>query len=168
MGYAQKINAISHMFCDACTDCYILYRVRQYLIAFWGIFIFVGCVAFGAVFADLCNKKRNSQKKSNCFSSILLHRGYNPNHPHKLQKAAVSQSDSPTQRPFRFWLRLTTSVHRRLCVPRRPPAPWCRRSRRRSRRVLRPHEGWTDSWGSGCGGRSRHFAGCRPVRRLCR
>ena len=123
MGYAQKINAISHMFCDACTDCYILYRVRQYLIAFWGIFIFVGCVAFGAVFADLCNKKRNSQKKSNCFSSILLHRGYNPNHPHKLQKAAVSQSDSPTQRPFRFWLRLTTSVHRRLCVPRRPPAP---------------------------------------------
>ena len=106
MGYAQKINAISHMFCDACTDCYILYRVRQYLIAFWGIFIFVGCVAFGAVFADLCNKKRNSQKKSNCFSSILLHRGYNPNHPHKLQKAAVSQSDSPTQRPFRFLLRL--------------------------------------------------------------
>lgn len=105
------------MFCDACTDCYILYRVRQYLIAFWGIFIFVGCVAFGAVFADLCNKKRNSQKKSNCFSSILLHRGYNPNHPHKLQKAAVSQSDSPTQRPFRFWLRLTASVHRRPYVP---------------------------------------------------
>lgn len=74
------------MFCDACTDCYILYRVRQYLIAFLGISIFVGCVAVGAVFADLCNKKRNSQKKSNCFSSILLHRGYNPNHPHKLQK----------------------------------------------------------------------------------
>ena len=100
LGYVQKINAIPYMFCDACTDCYILYRVRQYLIAFLGIFIFVGCVAVGAVFADLCNKKRNSQKKSNCFSSILLHRGYNPNHPHKLQKAAVSQSDSPTQRPF--------------------------------------------------------------------
>lgn len=83
----------------------VLKRTR-YLIAFLGIFIFVGCVAVGAVFADLCNKKRNSQKKSNCFSSILLHRGYNPNHPHKLQKAAVSQSDSPTQRPFRFLLRL--------------------------------------------------------------
>ncbi len=87
LGYVQKINAIPYMFCDACTDCYILYRVRQYLIAFLGISIFVGCVAVGAVFADLCNKKRNSQKKSNCFSSILSYRGYNPNHSHKLQKS---------------------------------------------------------------------------------
>ena len=34
----------------------------------------------------------------------------------------MPQSTSPTQRPFRFWLRLTASVHSRLCVPRRPPA----------------------------------------------
>ena len=45
------------MFCGAYTDCYILYRVRQYLIAFLCIFIFVGCVTVGTVFADLCNKK---------------------------------------------------------------------------------------------------------------
>ena len=50
------------MFCSAYTDCYILYRVRQYLIAFLGIFIFVGCVAVGAVFADLCNKKETARK----------------------------------------------------------------------------------------------------------
>ena len=50
------------MFCGAYTDCYILYRVRQYLIAFLGIFIFVGCVAVGAVFADLCNKKETARK----------------------------------------------------------------------------------------------------------
>ena len=40
------------MFYGAYTDCYILYRVRQYLIAFLGIFIFVGCVTIGTVFAD--------------------------------------------------------------------------------------------------------------------
>lgn len=50
------------MFCSAYTDCYILYRVRQYLIAFLGIFIFVGCVAVGTVFADLCNKKETVRK----------------------------------------------------------------------------------------------------------
>ena len=32
-------------------------------------------------FRRFTHKKRNSQKKSNCFSLILLHRGYNPNHP---------------------------------------------------------------------------------------
>ena len=44
------------MLYGAYTACYILYKVRQYLIAFLGIFIFVGCVAVGAVFADLCSQ----------------------------------------------------------------------------------------------------------------
>ena len=44
------------MFYGAYTDCYILYRATRYLIAFLGIFIFVGCVAVGAVFADLCSQ----------------------------------------------------------------------------------------------------------------
>ena len=50
------------MFCGAYTDCYISYRARRYLIAFWGIFIFVGCVAVGTVFADLRNKKETARK----------------------------------------------------------------------------------------------------------
>ena len=52
----KKIDVIPYMFYGAYTDCYILYRARQYLIAFLGIFIFVGCVAVGAVFADLCSQ----------------------------------------------------------------------------------------------------------------
>ena len=105
------------MFCDACTDCYILYRATRYLIAFLGIFIFVGCVAVGAVFADLCNKKETVRK-----NPTVSRRFYSTGDiiriiPISCKKAAVSQSDSPTQRPFRFWLRLTASVHRRPCVP---------------------------------------------------
>ena len=85
------------MFYGAYTDCYILYRVRQYLIAFLGIFIFVGCVAVGAVFADLCNKKETARKKSNCLSLILLHRGYNPNHPHTVHDPQEVFRWSPVQ-----------------------------------------------------------------------
>ena len=55
------------MFCGAYTDCCILYRVRQYLIAFLVIFIFVGCVAVGTVFADSCNKKETAEKKIQLF-----------------------------------------------------------------------------------------------------
>ena len=62
LGYVQKINAIPYMFCGAYTDCYILYRATRYLIAFLGIFIFVGCVTVGTVFADLCNKKETARK----------------------------------------------------------------------------------------------------------
>ena len=58
----QKTNDMTHIFCGACTDCYILYRATRYLIAFLGIFIFVGCVTVGAVFADLCNKKETVRK----------------------------------------------------------------------------------------------------------
>ena len=50
------------MFYGAYTDCYILYRATRYLIAFLGIFIFVGCVTVGTVFADLCNKKETVRK----------------------------------------------------------------------------------------------------------
>ena len=50
------------MLYGAYTACYILYKVRQYLMAFLGICIFVGCVAVGAVFADLCNKKKTARK----------------------------------------------------------------------------------------------------------
>ena len=50
------------MFYGAYTACYILYKVRQYLMAFLGIFIFVGCVAVGPVFADLRNKKETVRK----------------------------------------------------------------------------------------------------------
>ena len=50
------------MLYGAYTACYILYKVRQYLMAFLGICIFVGCVAVGAVFADLCNKKETARK----------------------------------------------------------------------------------------------------------
>ena len=50
------------MFYVAYTACYILYKVRQYLIAFLGICIFVGCVTVGTVFADLCNKKETARK----------------------------------------------------------------------------------------------------------
>ena len=50
------------MFYGAYTACYILYKVRQYLMAFLGIFIFVGCVAVGPVFADLRNKKETARK----------------------------------------------------------------------------------------------------------
>ena len=50
------------MFYGAYTDCYILYRATRYLIAFLGIFIFVGCVTVGTVFADLCNKKETARK----------------------------------------------------------------------------------------------------------
>ena len=80
--YIQKIDAISYMFCGAYTDCYILYRATRYLIAFLGIFIFVGCVVIGAVFADLHIKKETARKKSDCFSLILSYKGYHPNHPH--------------------------------------------------------------------------------------
>ena len=50
------------MFYGAYTDCYILYRARRYLIAFLGIFIFVGCVVIGTVFADLRIKKETARK----------------------------------------------------------------------------------------------------------
>ena len=50
------------MFYGAYTDCYILYRATRYLMAFLGIFIFVGCVTVGTVFADLCNKKETARK----------------------------------------------------------------------------------------------------------
>ena len=50
------------MFYGAYTDCYILYRATRYLIAFLGIFIFVGCVTVGTVFADWCNKKETARK----------------------------------------------------------------------------------------------------------
>ena len=50
------------MFRGAYTDCYILYRARRYLIAFLGIFIFVGCVVIGTVFADLRIKKETARK----------------------------------------------------------------------------------------------------------
>ena len=50
------------MFYGAYTDCYILYRATRYLMAFLGIFIFVGCVAVGPVFADLRNKKETAKK----------------------------------------------------------------------------------------------------------
>ena len=50
------------MFYGAYTDCYILYRATRYLISFLGIFIFVGCVTVGTVFADLCNKKETARK----------------------------------------------------------------------------------------------------------
>lgn len=105
------------MFCSAYTDCYILYRVRQYLIAFLGIFIFVGCVAVGAVFADLCNKKETARKNPTVSRRFYCTGDIIRIIPISCKKAAVSQSDSPTQRPFRFWLRLTASVHRRPCVP---------------------------------------------------
>jgi len=85
------------MFYGAYTACYILYKVRQYLMAFLGIFIFVGCVAVGPVFADLRNKKETARKKSNCFSSILLHRGYNPNHPHTVRDPQEVFRWSPVQ-----------------------------------------------------------------------
>ena len=85
------------MFYGAYTDCYILYRATRYLIAFLGIFIFVGCVTVGTVFADLCNKKETARKKSNCFSSILLYRGYNPNHPHTVRDPQEVFRWSPVQ-----------------------------------------------------------------------
>ena len=85
------------MFCSAYTDCYILYRATRYLIAFLGIFIFVGCVAVGTVFADLRIKKETARKKSNCFSSILLHRGYNPNQPHVVHNPQEVFRWSPIQ-----------------------------------------------------------------------
>ena len=46
--------------------------------------------------------------KSDPASNIFVYTGAS-----KLQKAAVPQSTSPAQRPFRFWLRLIASVHRR-------------------------------------------------------
>ena len=87
LGYMQKTNDMTHIFCGACTDCYILYRATRYLIAFWGIFIFVGCVAVGAVFADLCNKKETVRKNPTVSRRFYCTGGYNPNHPHKLQKS---------------------------------------------------------------------------------
>ncbi len=100
----------------------VLKRTR-YLIAFLGIFIFVGCVAVGAVFVDSCNKKETARKNPTVSRQFYCTGDIIRIIPISCKKAAVSQSDSPTQRPFRFWLRLTTSVHRRPCVPRRPPAP---------------------------------------------
>ena len=47
----KKIDVIPYMFYSAYTACYILYKVKQYLIAFLGICIFVGCVSIGTVFA---------------------------------------------------------------------------------------------------------------------
>ena len=91
--------------------------------SFLGIFIFVGCVAVGAVFADLCNKKETARKNPTVSRQFYRTGDIIRIISISCKKAAVSQSDSPTQRPFRFWLRLTTSVHRRLCVLRRPPAP---------------------------------------------
>ena len=37
-------------------------RATRYLISFLGVFIFVGCVTVGTVFADLCNKKETARK----------------------------------------------------------------------------------------------------------
>lgn len=61
-GICTKIDVIPYMFRGAYTDCYILYRARRYLIAFLGIFIFVGCVVIGTVFADLRIKKETARK----------------------------------------------------------------------------------------------------------
>ena len=105
------------MFYGAYTDCYILYRATRYLIAFLGIFIFVGCVTVGTVFADLCNKKETARKNLTVSRQFYCAGDIIRIIPISCKKAAVSQSDSPTQRPFRFWLRLTASVHRRPCVP---------------------------------------------------
>ena len=96
-GICTKIDVIPYMFRGAYTDCYILYRARRYLIAFLGIFIFVGCVVIGTVFADLRIKKETARKKSNCFSLILLHRGYNLNHPHTVHDPQEVFRWSPVQ-----------------------------------------------------------------------
>ena len=96
-GICTKIDVIPYMFRGAYTDCYILYRARRYLIAFSGIFIFVGCVVIGTVFADLRIKKETARKKSNCFSLILLHRGYNLNHPHTVHDPQEVFRWSPVQ-----------------------------------------------------------------------
>ena len=48
-------------------------------------------------FRRFTHKKRNSQKKSNCFSLILLHRGYNPNHPHTVHDPQEVFRWSPVQ-----------------------------------------------------------------------
>jgi hypothetical protein len=61
-GICTRIDVIPYMFRGAYTDCYILYRARRYLIAFLGIFIFVGCVVIGTVFADLRIKKKQPEK----------------------------------------------------------------------------------------------------------
>ena len=61
-GICTKIDVIPYMFRGVYTDCYILYRARRYLIAFLGIFIFVGCVVIGTVFADLRIKKETARK----------------------------------------------------------------------------------------------------------
>lgn len=43
--------------------------------AFLGIFIFVGCVAVGPVFADLCNKKETARKKIQLFLVNFIAQG---------------------------------------------------------------------------------------------
>ena len=53
----KKIDVILYMFYVSYTACYILYKVRQYLMAFLGICIFVGCVSNGTVFAEFVQSK---------------------------------------------------------------------------------------------------------------
>ena len=140
----QKINAIPYMFCSAYTDCYILYRVRQYLIAFLGIFIFVGCVAVGAVFADLCNKKETARKNPTVSRRFYCTGDIIRIIPISCKKAAVSQSDSPTQRPFRFWLRPTTSVQPSCGRRTRRPCLRLRRNHGAGGRLGTQGRRWTD------------------------
>ena len=72
-------------------------RATRYLISFLGVFIFVGCVAVGAVFADLCNKKETVRKNPTVSRRFYCTGGYNPNHPHTVHDPQEVFRWSPVQ-----------------------------------------------------------------------
>ena len=85
------------MFYGAYTDCYILYRATRYLIAFFRHFHLRWVRNRRHCFCRFTHKKRNSKKKSDCFSLILSYKGYNLNHPHTVHDPQEVFRWSPVQ-----------------------------------------------------------------------
>ena len=93
----KKIDVIPYMFYGAYTDCYILYRATRYLISFFRHFHLRWVRNRRHCFCRFTHKKRNSKKKSDCFSLILSYKGYNLNHPHTVHDPQEVFRWSPVQ-----------------------------------------------------------------------